>query len=197
MYKKQMRFQKIVCMICLIMAAVTFVYALGISTDLYDSLYNTMTNKNDPHKTKVEGSWIYYDMQDFNRQFVNMSIVLILLACLLYIMNTHTRRKYYITNYISVGAYSVGTLAVNIWALTNIIKFRTQYLTTVDFEALREYADMGFVTYSESTFWFDLGFVVVALSVLAVAALLYITYWKVDVMRSEEKLIREGEEVAA
>ena len=133
MYKKQMRFQKIACLICIIAAAVAFIYALGISTDLYDSLYNTMTNKNDPHKTKVEGSWIYYDMQDFNRTFVSVSIVLILLACLLFIMNNHTRRKYYITNYISTAAYSLGTLAVTGWYLSNVVAFRTQYLTTVDF----------------------------------------------------------------
>ena len=197
MYKKQLRLQKLVCLLCLIMAAVTFIYALGISTDLYDSLYNTMTNKNDPHKTKVEGSWIYYDMQDFNRSFVNYSIILILLACLLYIMNTHTRRKYYITNYVSVAAYSLGTLAVTVWSLINVSAFRHQYLTTVDFEALKEYAEMGFVAYSDSTFWFDLGYVVGVLSILAVAALIVNTVWKVKLMRAEDALIKAGEEVAA
>lgn len=196
MYKKQMRFQKIVCLLCLIMAAVTFVYALGISTDLYDSLYNTMTNKNDPHKTKVEGSWVYYDMQDFNREYVVAAIGLILLGCLLYIMNTHTRRKYYITNYLSVGLYSAGTLGVTVWSLMNIIKYRTQYVTTVDFEALKEYAEMGFVTYSDSTFWFDLGYVVCGLSVLAVVALIVNTLWKVKVMKEENMLIKSGEEAA-
>ena len=197
MYKKQMRFQKLVCLLCLVMAAVTFIYALGISTDLYDSLYNTMTNKNDPHKTKVEGSWIYYDMQDFNRSFVNYAIVLILLACLLYIMNTHTRRKYYITNYVSVAAYSLGTLGVTVWSLLQISAFRSQYVNTVDFAALKEYAEMGFVTYSDSTFWFDLGYAVGILSILAVAALVVNTVWKVKLMSAENALIKAGEEVAA
>ena len=196
MYKKQMRFQKIACLICIIAAAVAFIYALGISTDLYDSLYNTMTNKNDPHKTKVEGSWIYYDMQDFNRTFVSVSIVLILLACLLFIMNNHTRRKYYITNYISTGAYSLGTLAVTGWYLSNVVAFRTQYLTTVDFEALKAYADMGFVTYSDSTFWFDLGFAVGAFAIISVVLLVVNTVWKVKLMRGEEMLIKEGKEAA-
>lgn len=196
MYKKQMRLQKIACLICIIAAAVAFIYALGISTDLYDSLYNTMTNKNDPHKTKVEGSWIYYDMQDFNRSFVNVSIILILLACLLFIMNNHTRRKYYITNYIAAGAYSVATLAVTGWYLKNVVAFRTQYLTTVDFEALKAYADMGFVTYSESTFWFDLGFVVGAFAIVSVVLLVVNTVWKVKLMRGENMLIKAGEEAA-
>lgn len=197
MYKKQLRFQKIVCLLCLIMAAVTFIYALGISTDLYDSLYGTMTNKNDPHKTKVEGSWIYYDMQDFNRSYVNYGIVLILLACLLYIMNTHTRRKYYITNYVSVAVYSIGTLAVNVWALMQVSAFRHQFLTTVNFEQLKEYAEMWNSPYIDSTFWFDLGYVVAALSILAVAALIGNTIWKVKLMNAENALIKAGEEVAA
>ena len=196
MYKKQMRLQKFVCMLCLIMAAVTFVYALGISTDLYDSLYGTMTNKNDPHKTKVEGSWIYYDMQDFNRSFVNYAIILILLACLLYIMNTHTRRKYYITNYISVAAYSVGALALTGWALSNVSAFRHQFLTTVDFEALKEYAELWNSPYIDSTFWFDLGYVVGGVTILAVVALIVNTVWKVKLMRAEDALIKAGEEAA-
>ena len=197
MYKKQMRFQKIVCLLCLVMAAVTFVYALGISTDLYDSLYGTMTNKNDPHKTKVEGSWIYYDIQDFNRSFVNYAIVLILPACLLYIMNTHTRRKYYITNYVSVALYSLGTVGVTVWSLINVSAFRTQYVTTVDFEALKEYAELWNSPYIDSTFWFDLGYVVGVLSILAVAALIVNTVWKVKLMNGEAALIKAGEEVAA
>lgn len=197
MYKKQLRFQKLICLICLIMAAVTFVYALGISTDLYDSLYGTMTNKNDPHKTKVEGSWIYYDMQPFNRDYVNYAIILILLACLLYIMNTHTRRKYYITNYISVAAYSLGTLGVTAWSLRNIAEFRTQFITTVDFAALKEYAELWNSPYIDSTFWFDLGYVVSALSILAVVALVANTVWKVELMKAEDMLIKSGEEVAA
>lgn len=196
MYKKQMRLQKIACLLCIIAAAVAFFYALGISTDLYDSLYNTMTNKNDPHKTKVEGSWIYYDMQDFNRALVNRSIILILLACLLFIMNNHTRRKYYITNYVSVAAYSVGTLGIMGWALLNVIKFRQQYVTTVDFEALKAYAEMGFVTYSDSTFWFDLGFVVTAFAAVSVVLLLVNTVWKVQLMKAENQLIKEGKEAA-
>lgn len=197
MYKKQLRLQKLVCLFCLIMAAVTFIYALGISTDLYDSLYGTMTNKNDPHKTKVEGSWIYYDMQDFNRSFVNYSIVLILLACLLYLMNTHTRRKYYITNYISVALYSLGTLVVTVWSLINVSAFRNQYLTTVDFAALKEYAELWNSYYTDSTFWFDLGYAVGILSILAVVALVANTLWKVKLMRAENALIKAGEEVAA
>ena len=55
MYKKQLRFQKFACLFAIIAAAVSFVYALGIMTDLYDSLYATMMNPNDLTQTSVPG----------------------------------------------------------------------------------------------------------------------------------------------
>ena len=84
MYKKQLGFQKIICMICVIAAAVSFVYSLGIMTDIYDSLYSTMMDPNDLTQTFVPGSIIYYDMQDFNKLFMVLSIGLLLSAALLY-----------------------------------------------------------------------------------------------------------------
>ena len=38
MYKKQLVFQKYVCLFAVIAAAMSFVYSLGIITDIYDSL---------------------------------------------------------------------------------------------------------------------------------------------------------------
>lgn len=194
MYKKQLRFQKIACLICMIAAAVSFVYSLGIITDIYDSLYSTMWSTTDFTKTYVEGSIIYYDMQDFNKSFVNISIVLILLACLLYITNTQIRRKYYIGNYAAVGLYSVATLAVTVWSHIQISAFKVQYLTTVDFEALKEYSEFWGTLYTESTFWLDLHYFVGGLALVSVAALIVNTVWKVKMMRGEDLLIRQGEE---
>ena len=103
MYKKQLVFQKYVCLFAVIAAALAFVYSLGMITDIYDTLYATMMNPNDLTETFVPGSIIYYDMQEFNRQFTSVSIVLILTACLLYLTNTQIRRKYYIGNYAAIG----------------------------------------------------------------------------------------------
>ena len=56
MYKKQMTAQKIICMAAIIVSVIFFLYALGIMTDLYDSLYDTMRNPNDVYQTDVPGS---------------------------------------------------------------------------------------------------------------------------------------------
>ena len=90
MYKKQMTAQRIVCMAAVIVSAIFFLYTLGIMTDLYDSLYDTMRNPNNIWDTDVSGSIVYYNMQDFNRTFLLYSIGQILLACLLFLTSTHT-----------------------------------------------------------------------------------------------------------
>ena len=77
----------------MISSVIVFLYALGIMTDLYDSLYSTMMNPADLTQTTVPGSIVYYNMQEFNSVFLKYSIGLILLACLLYITNTHIRRS--------------------------------------------------------------------------------------------------------
>lgn len=196
MYKKQLRFQKFACLFSVVAAAVSFVYSLGIITDIYDSLYSTMMNPNDLTQTFVPGSIIYYDMQDFNKQFLYLSIGLILLACALYITNTQIRRKYYVGNYVAIGLYSVATLGVTIWSHIQISAFKVQYLTTVDFEALKSFSEMWGKTYIESTFWLDLHYVVAAISVLSVVALVGNMVWKIQMMRGEQQLIEEGKGAA-
>lgn len=197
MYKKQLVFQKLVCLLAIIAAAITFVYALGIVTDIYDSMYTTMRDPSDPTNTKVPGSVIYYDMQPFNATFVTMSIGLILLACLLFLTNTQVRRRYYIGNYVAVSLFSIATLAVTIWSHLQISAFKVQFLTTVDFEALKSYADKWGTLYTESTFWFDLHYFVGGLAALSVVLLIANVIWKITMMRSEKALLAAGEEAGA
>ncbi len=110
MYKKQLTVQKILCIAAVIVSAVVFLYALGIMTDLYDALYDTMRNPNDVFQTDVPGSIVYYNMQDFNNYFLKYSIGLILLAVLLFITNTHVRRKYYILQVLQSPFSDIPTL---------------------------------------------------------------------------------------
>ena len=197
MYKKQLVFQKYACMSAVFAATVSFVYSLGIITDIYDSLYRTMMNPADLTQTFVPGSIIYYDMQGFNKLFLNVSIGLLLLAAFIYLTNTHIRRKYYIGNYVAIGLYSVATVGVTVWSHLQIAAFKVQYLTTVDFEALKAFAEMWNNPYIESTFMLDLHYFVAAVSLLSVAALVYNAIWKVKMMRAEDALIEAGKEAAA
>ena len=191
MYKKQMTAQKMICMAAIIMGAIFFVYALGIMTDLYDSLYDTMRNPADPTQTDVPGSIIYYAMQGFNRTLLMLSIGQILLGALLFLTNTHSRRRYYIGNYAATALFAAGAVYNSVYAHINIEEAKRQFLQ-VDFAALKEHAEMWGTLYTESTFWFDLHYAVFGL-LLAVSVLLIVNaVWKVNLMKDEAALVAEG-----
>lgn len=196
MYKKHLKLQRIICLLCLIAAAVSFVYALGMITDIYDALYSTMRDPSKPTQTRVQGSWIYYDMQPFNKQFVSASLVLIVLGCFLFITNTHSRRKYYFSNYLAVGAYSVATIYIGLWAHQQIEAFAVQYMTTINFEQLKEYSEFMGTPYLDNTNMLDLHRWVLAFAIISVVALVGNMIWKIILMRQEKKLLAAGEEAA-
>lgn len=195
MYKKQMTVQKILCLAAIIVSAIFFLYSLGIMTDLYDSLYDTMRNPSDITQTDVSGSIIYYAMQAFNRQLLMLSIGQILLGALLFITNTHSRRRYYIGNYAATGLFAAFAVYNTVYAHVNIEEAKRQFLQ-VDFAALKEHAEMWGTLYTESTFWFDAHYLVFGLLVAASALLIANAVWKVRLMKDEAALVEEGRRIA-
>ena len=191
MYKKQMKLQRIICLFALIAAALVFIYSLGMLTDLYDSLYPMMRNPDDLTETDVPGSIIYYDMQPFNHQLTINSIGLILLAALLFVTGTSSRRKYYIGNYIATGLTVIAQIGVAVWAHLKIAAFKTQFLTTLDFESLEMWSEIWDTPNltKDSTFWFDIHFLVFALVLVAAVLLVLNVIWKRRLMQGEKALL--------
>lgn len=196
MYRKQLTLQKILCFAAIAVSAVVFLYALGLMTDLYDSLYYTMMDPSNPDDTWVPGSQIYYHMQPFNRQLLNASIVLVLLSCLLFITGTHSRRRYYVGNVIATLAYAVAGAGVTVWAHGQLEAFRAQYLQ-ISFADLEFFAEMMNTPYIESTFWFDIHWAVFGLVVLTAVLLVVNMGLKFALMREEKRLIEQGRKVSA
>ncbi len=196
MYKKQMIFQRIVCAAMLIAAALVFVYSLGLMTDLYDSLYTTIRSPSNLERTTVPGSRIYYDMQGFNSRFTNVSIVLILVTLFLFVTNTHSRRKYYIGNFVAIGLSAVCNIGVSVWTLSQLAVYRAQYLQ-IDFEALEAHAKTMNTLYTDSTFWFDISYAVFGLLLLMTVLLVVNLILKLIVMKEEKRLIGSRKDVRA
>ena len=192
MYKKQMTLQRIVCYLQLIASALVFVYSLGLMTDLYDNKLNYYAENIE--SPMIAGTEVYYHMQGFNQQFTKVGIILILLAVSSFVFRNHARRKYYIANYITVIANTVAAVAASVWATNNIFTYKAQYLM-IDFEELKEYAEMFGFGYTDSLFWFDVcpyvfGFLLI-ITVFNVLNLI----WKILLMNAEKKLLAESKEV--
>lgn len=196
MYKKQMLFQRIVCMAVLVASALVFVYSLGLLTDLYDSLYLTIRDPANLEMTSVRGSRIYYDMQPFNSSLTKVGIGLILVSLVLFLMNTHSRRKYYIGNFFAVALSVVCNTAATVWAVIQISAYRAQFLQ-MDFEALKNHSEMWKTPYVDSTFWFDAGYAVFGILMVATALLVVNMILKLNVMKDEKRLIGSRKEVEA
>ncbi len=186
MFKTQIKIQRILCLVALICSALTFVYALGIMTDVYN-LYGPLGIP----VPEVKGATLYDDMQPFNKILIAVSIELILIAVVLFITNTHSRRKYYVGNYVAVGLYAEASLTATVWAYINISKFRAAFLQ-VDFEAWKQWAELWKGSYSESTFWFDIGYVVFALTIVMSVLLILNVFWKISLVKQERQLIEQG-----
>lgn len=192
MYKKQMILQRIVCYALLVAAALVFIYSLGIMTDMYDSKFAYYA-ENIENPT-IAGTEIYYEMQDFNKSLTSVGIVLLLLSITQFLFQNHTRRRYYIANYITVGVNAVAAVAASAWALNNIFTYRAQYLK-VDFESLKNMAEIMKFYYTDSTFWFDLSVVVFGFLLVVTVINIVNMVLKIVLMKAEKQLLKESKEV--
>ena len=183
MFKPQMKFQKTLFIVLLILSGVVFVFSLGIMTDMY-GLYQTQTLGGIP------GSKIFYDMQSYNHYMVLIAIALILISALPFIFASNKRRKYYkgntVTSFIQAGAFVLAA----VYMVINSLKYRAQFLKTVDFALYKEMATTMNFVYSESTFFFDAGLVIAVLLVAGAAAIIYNLNWKNKLVKQEEAILK-------
>ena len=183
-----MIFQKITTIFSLAAAVVFFVLGLGYSTDLYTLFYFIDSTS----FMYVEGSRIYYDVQDFNRAEVLYAVILIVLAALCFMMLNNTRRKYYVTNFVSSGLFAGFAGFLSWYVYSNSVKYKEQFLTTVDFEKWQMWVDMfpNDFKMTKSTLWFDLGTASAVVGIVAVVLVIVNVIWKIVWMAKENEAMK-------
>ncbi|MDD3999462.1 MAG: hypothetical protein PHX62_01025 [Bacilli bacterium] len=180
--KLQLKFQKIVCYLVLVVCALAFVFSLGLVTDIYNLMPAVDWG--------IQGNEIFLDIQPFNRNQVNLVILMIIAAVFLFITRTNVRRKYYTSNYIATLMVVLINIAVSIWAIINVLEFKQRFLTEVDFPAWLAIRDIiSDFPYTESTLWLDFNIITFILVILATLALLGNLIWKIMLMKYEDKLL--------
>ena len=193
MYKKQMLTQRVISYVVLAASALVFIYSLGLVTDLhYNNFFYYSENINSP---VFEGAEIYREIQPFNKQLTVCGLVLIVTSLLTFVFGSHSRRKYYIGNYITIVLNAILSVGVAIFGIVNVIKYRAMYFQ-IDFESLEMWQGLLQKDYSISSFWFDIGFYVFGFAILASVLGLLSLAFKIYVMRGEKKLLAQSEEVA-
>ena len=203
--KTQMKFQKYICLVMLVLSALGLLYAFaylsGGMAELgqargkpiangeyrYESAFHAGEGMNDYR--------LFEDIQPFNDLLMYCGIAMILLTVLLYVMACNKRRNYYVTNYVATGVCAGGNIAISLALMIMNASWRAKFLQ-VDFKEWKAYNDIYIememfdsVHYSESTLWFDLGFVVYSLIIVASILLVLNLVWKVLLMKGEKKLL--------
>ena len=187
MYKKQMGIQRILCILAVIAGALVFLYSLGILTDLYEMLYPLEGTRDVPD---IDTS-LYFDMQGFNRRLEWIGIGLILVSCTLFITNTHQRRRYYVSNWVSTILVFGCNAAAAVWTVTNLVPYRARFLD-LDFDAIEIWlAEQGYIgNFTRSTFWFDAVWGVFGFALIISVLLIVNAIWKNTLMARERDLLR-------
>lgn len=202
--KAQMRFQKYICLVMLIVGALallySFCYSTGSLSELAQMIDTSVASKPSRFMAAAgkNDATLVKDIQGFNNLLMYMSIVMILFAVVLYITGCNKRRNYYISNYVATGLCAGGNIIISVILMILNGIWRGKFLN-VDFAAWKArneaYVGMGAAShYSESTTWFDIGFAVYVIVILASVVLILNLVWKIKLMQGEKKLLN-GEAV--
>lgn len=199
--KAQMRFQKYLCIVMLVVGALATLYAFFYCTGSLSDLAKMLDNKGNSLFSATSGKYdakFYNDIQGFNSALMYCGIVMILLSVSLFVTACHSRRNYYVSNIVSVSVCAGGNFIISLALLVMNGIWRGRFLS-VDFTAWDKFwtdwlqiEPGATVIYSESTAMFDLGFAVYIIVMLVSVLLILNLIWKIKLMQGEKKLLANG-----
>lgn len=195
--KLQMKFQKILLLVSLILAALSIVYSLAYFTGSLATLYNYIGSRYD-----INCEDTYYFAQDFNGVMLVLSIVYLLAIVVLYATACGKRRNYYITNYIASIAVAVYIAVFAIVCIAMNATVLSLFLNDIDWEAYREaFNKVDPISgvklqpyYDDSVVMFVLGFVLHFIVLLNAVAVCLNLLWKNKLMKGEKQLLAQSAE---
>ena len=196
--KTQMRFQKILMYVSLVVAALTFVFGLiFLSGSMAYATHYTGGNSIGAEKL-VEKS------QAFVETMVAVGITFIVLAALLFVTSSHSRKNYYITNYIAVGLFVAFAMFMAIFIMIKVTTLMGMFYNDITWDNVADKiaALAGLYPIKKSdNYPFIIGYIVAALTIFDALLVVLCTVWKVLLMKGEKKLLEgsakvEAEEVA-
>lgn len=149
----------------------------------------------DENGNPLNDALLFNSIQPFNTMMMYFGIAMVLLAVLLYITACNKRRNYYVSNYVATGLCAGGNIVMSLVCLIYNGIWRGEFLK-LDFEAWRIYNEDALADkvitemhYSESTLWFDIGFAIYAIVIVASVLLILNMIWKILLMKGEKQLL--------
>lgn len=197
--KTQIKFQKKLTLISLIISALVFVYALiFFSGNLSgEGLMFYIGRKWDGLDFYQGADGFLLPAQSFVSALVVISIINILATVTLFITSCNKRRNYYVTNYVAVGLNIAMSVFVGFFTLIYVSVLMAKFYA-IDWNELYSFIeslankDATYYNVSKSPAIFIIGYFV-SLIVLANAVAWGLNLiWKIKLMKGEKELLSNG-----
>ena len=198
--KTQMRFQKILALLTLIISAITIVYSFGFFTGDLATLSKIVTTRSflrdytDAQQNAMINT--YYTALSINDLLMWLGIIFLLVVVFIYITASQKRRNYYKTNYIAVilaAAYAAVFAIIGIAVISSVLISLNASVTADIWQAYKEYNDSnGLNNYMHNPVMFYIGYVVFAIVLVDALAWVYNLIWKMKLMKGEKALLEAG-----
>lgn len=186
--KTQMRFQKILMLVTLVVAALSFVYALsfcGGTVYQYNSLYDQINKVEE-----VEGAEaLFLASQKYNDILIGLSVAFIVIVALNFVMASQSRRNYYVTNYVSIILTAVYAVVFAILLLV-FVSNTFSLFAAIDREVAEFEYSLVMDDFKYSVVNFILGYLMAALMIVNAVILVLNLVWKIKLMKGEKQLLK-------
>ncbi len=186
--KTQMRFQKILMLVTLVVAALSFVYALsfcGGTIYQYNSLYDQINKVEE-----VEGAEaLFLASQKYNDILIGLSVAFIVIVALNFVMASQSRRNYYVTNYVSIILTAVYAVVFAILLLV-FVSNTFSLFAAIDREVAEFEYSLVMDDFKYSVVNFILGYLMAALMIVNAVILVLNLVWKIKLMKGEKQLLK-------
>lgn len=204
--KTQMKFQKILSLVTLILAALSIALSLCYCSGVMSEIINYTSAKMTTESDAIGADALFEYSQSANNTLLILAIVFILVVAFIYITSTNKRRNYYITNYIAIGLLAAYALVFAIVMLV-ICGKSNGYVNQIDFAKWKEmyeahttdrYGNVSYINprnYSESRATIVLGIILAIVIIADVVAWGLNLIWKIKLMQGEKALLAKGVEV--
>lgn len=188
--KTQMRFQKTLCLLTLIMSAITIVYAFAFITGGMATVGDIFDYRND----YFNAANVFNFGQQVSDIILNLGIVFLCLVALMYIFACQKRRNYYITNYIAICVSALYMVVFAVVGIILVVQTQVMFISEVDWETFYggNISLDRFLHTGDSQVMFYIGYVVYFLVILNALALGYNLLWKIKLMKGEKALLEAG-----
>ena len=210
--KSQMKFQKILTLITLILGAIGIFYALiffsggiNIRREFKDNnfIYTHKTGAGiftEEINIELGGENFYNAAQAFNNALFTISIIYLLATVTLYVTASNKRRNYYITNYVSIILVAVCAFALFIFVYAELSILLNSFKTDILWDNVLKAHELSLnkdtgvyeFGYDRSTATIIIGYILYAFYLVNAALLVFNLVWKIKLMQGEKKLLANG-----